>query len=209
MSQLQELIRAKTPIEQIEAHLDGLSHEDRRAQVEGLATGDLGPLYALAAGRHVELDFFVPDGLAPGREVVHHGRNSLPVIGGTFRKRFTRLAGDEELIGGFNDNDGFVSNVGWFTGPGYFVVRARGCANPDGRGDTEQLFVNYYETPQGDAPVQGWPAPVGNDGITRSLSFGGMCDYMWRVSAHVSIGEAWKKGSNLKQYFALVREDPA
>lgn len=207
MSDLHDRISKKDPIDAIAAYLDQLPAPARQAAVQGLPAGDLKVLYSLAEGRHAELEFFVPEGVAAGNEVVHHGRNSLPVIGGTFRKRFTRIAGDETLLTGFNDNDGFVAKIGWFTGPGYFVVRPRGCAHPDGRTDTEQLFVNYYETPTGAAPVPGWPAPMRNNGLTRGASFGDMCDYMWRVSAHVSIGEAWKKGRNVKQYFALVRDD--
>ncbi len=206
MATLQSLL-GEGDIAAIEAFLDGLDHAARRENVEALSGSELGKLYQLASGRHVDVDFFVPKSVPEGTEVVHHGKNSLPVIGGTFRKRFVRLADTEEKLGGFNDNDGFVSNVGWFTGPGYFVVRPRGCDNPDGRTDTEQLFVNYYEVPEGEAPVGGWPDVQQNNGLTRGASFGQMCDYMWRVSGHVSIGEAWKKGKNLKQYFALVRED--
>lgn len=208
MPELTELIRGNEPIATIANHLDGLSHADRKAQVEAMSPADLAALYRRAEGQHVDADFFVPADLPSGQEVVHHGRNSLPVIGGTFRKRFTRLGGEDGLLGGYNDNDGFVASVGWFTGPGYFVVRPRGCDNPDGRSDTEQLFVNYYEVPPvGAAPVQGWPEVKDNRGVTSGLSFGQMCDYMWKVSAHVSIGEAWKKGKCLGQYFALVRED--
>lgn len=206
MATLVELVREKTEISAIEAHLDGLPHADRKAQVEALSSKDLAGLYTLADGRHPDLDFFVPADVPAGQEVVHHGKNSLPVIGGTFRKRFARVAGDEALIGGFNDNDGFVSQVGWFTGPGYFVIRPRGCANPDGRTDCDQLFVNYYEAPTGPTP-DGWPAVADNSGLTAGLVFGEMCDYMWRVSAHVSIGQAWKKAKNVGQHFALVRED--
>jgi hypothetical protein len=210
MAKLIEMVRAAEDIAAIERFLDGLPHGDRRAEVEALNGADLAKLYALADGRQIEADFFVPADQAVGAEVVHHGKNSLPVIGGTFRKRFARIAGDEELIGGFNDNDGFVSQVGWFTGPGYFVVRPRGCSNPDGRTDTEQLFVNYYEVPQADAAlVRGWPDVAGNTGLTSGIVFGEMCDYMWRVSAHTSIGQAWKKGKNMGQHFALVREDVA
>ena len=210
MPELSQLVRESADIADIEKHLDTLSPSARKAEVEALKPSDLKKLYQLADGRHVEAEHFVPQDLPAGQEVVHHGRNSLPVIGGTFRKRFARLPDDPALIGGFNDNDGFVASVGWFTGPGYFVVRPRGCDNPDGRADTKQLFVNYFEVPQSpQPPVQGWPAVAANNGLTRGASFGQMCDYMWRVSSHVSIGEAWKKGKNLRQYFALVREDPA
>ena len=162
-------------------------------------------MYRLADGRHLELDHFVTAEVPVGQEVIHHGVNSLPVIGGTFRKRFVRQAGDDALAG-YNDSDGFVASVGWFTGPGYFLVRSRGCANPDGRTDTQQLFVDYYEQPTA-VPVAGWPDPKPAIGFTAGLVFGQMCDYMWRVSDHVCIGAAFKKGKAVGQYFALVRQD--
>ncbi len=204
MASLKEMIAASAHMDAIGAWLDGLEHEARVAQVTGLSAGELAALYALADGRDVELDHFVPAGAAPGVEVVHHGVNSLPVIGGTFRKRFTRAASGDELLYGFNDNDGFVSSIGWFTGPGYFAVRPRGCNNPDGRSGSDQLFIDYYEQPE-ETPMAGWPDPKPAMGWSAGLVFGQMCDYMWRVSEHVSIGAAWKKGKPVGQYFALVR----
>lgn len=199
-------LAAGQDIEAIAAWLDALPHAARLAAVRSLKPAELASLYAAARGRHCDLSFFVPERVPAGGEVVHHGINSLPVIGGTFRKRFSRVPDQDAVLCGYNDNDGFVSHIGWFTGPGYFVVRPRGCPNPDGRSDTDQLFINYYEQPQR-APLDSWPDPAPPIGLTASLVFGQMCDYMWAVSAHVSIGAAFKKGRPVGQYFALVRED--
>jgi len=204
MANLQQMLAGEQNIEAIGEYLDGLAHDERVVQVTSLKPGELAALYDRADGHDVELSHFVPDDVAPGTEVVHHGINSLPVIGGTFRKRFSRTEDNEALLYGFNDNDGFVSSIGWFTGPGYFAVRPRGCDNPDGRTGSDQLFIDYYEQPD-QAPVAGWPDPKPAMSWSAGLVFGQMCDYMWRVSEHVSIGAAWKKGKPVGQYFALVR----
>ena len=206
MSELKHLLAGTADIDQIANHLDGLGHEERLAQVRDLNSSQLAALYDRADGCHLELEQLVAADVPAGQEVVHHGINSVPVVGGTFRKRMTRVAEGEAMLAGYNDNDGFVAQVGWFTGPGYFVIRPRGCSNPDGRTDTEQLFVDYYEQPAA-APVAGWPDPKPTIGLTASLVFGQMCDYMWRVSAHVCIGAAYKKGKAVGPHFALVRED--
>lgn len=205
MSPLSQQIASGAAITAIAAYLDGLDHAARVAEVTALSASELSALYRLADGQHAELEHFVGPDVPAGQEVVHHGVNSLPLIGGTFRKRFTRLP-DSAVLAGYNDSDGFVASVGWFTGPGYFLVRARGCPFPDGRTDTEQLFVDYYEQPDV-APVAGWPDPKPIIGFTAGLVFGKMCDYMWRVSEHVSIGEAYKRGKSEGQFFALVRQD--
>ena len=209
MSELQKMLRDGAEISAIGTFLNGCDHGQRRQAVEALNGSDLGKLYSAAHGQHIDLAFLVPEGLGVGQEVVHHGKNSLPLFGGTFRKRFVRIDGDQPLLGGFNDNDGIVASVGWATGPGYFVVRPRGCDFPDGRTDTDQLFINYYEVPDTKPALAHWPEIADNNGLVSWLVFGDMCDYMWRVSDHVSIGEAWKRGKSMGQYFALVREDPA
>ena len=78
--------------------------------------------------------------------------------------------------------------------------------SPDGRDDSEQLFIDYYEQPD-ESPVPGWPDPKPTLSLTAALVWGKMCDYMWRVSAHVSVGAAYKAGKPVGQYFALVRQD--
>ncbi len=205
MSRLEELLDGGESISAIATHLDGLTHQERVSQVTTLRPKQVAALYQCAEGCHVEMTFFVPDGVAEGTEVVHHGINTLPVIGGTFRKRFARDPDDAGRLLGFNDSDGLVGANAWFTGPGYFVVRPRGCDNPDGR-ECAQLFVDYYEQPSR-SPVQGWPDPKPPLSLTAALVWAKMCDYMWRVSAHVSVGAAFKAGKAMGQHFALVRED--
>ena len=191
---------------ELASHLDALSHEDRLAEVRTLQGSALGKLYERVEGQHTDLAFFVPAGVADGQPVIHHGVNSLPwPVGGSFRKPMVRVS--EGLINGYNDNDGVVSALPWFTGPGYFVMRDFGSDSPDGRTEHGgQMFVNYYERPD-DKPVASWPDPNPTMQWSANLVFGEMCDYMWRVSEHVSVGAAYKRGKAVGAWFALVRED--
>lgn len=208
MAALLDLLSAAEPADAIADFLDGLDHAARLAAVQTLRGKPLGRLYDLADGQHLDLDFFVPPELPAGQPVIHHGVNSLPApIGGFFRKPMVRAAEDTDLLWGYNANEGLAAMAPWFTGPGYFAVRPKGSPSPDGRTDHGgQLFINYYERPD-QPPATGWPAPKPAIGWTAGLVFGEMCDYMWRVSAHVSIGAAFKRGKPMGAYFALVRED--
>lgn len=207
MATFVELVRQGASIDALAAHLDALDHVTRLAQVRQQRPADQAALYERAAGRHTDIDFFVPARVGPGVAVIHHGWNTLPVIGGSFRKPMARHPDEQGALCGYNDNDGIVSHLGWFTGPGYFVLRRRGATPPDGRKDTDgQVFVNYFEQPAR-APVVGWPAPKPAMALTAGLVWGGMCDYMWQVSAQVSIGAAFKDGKQIGQFFTLVRDD--
>ncbi|MBP47949.1 MAG: hypothetical protein CMH53_08405 [Myxococcales bacterium] len=205
MSQFKKLLLQGASPEQLADHLDGLSHNGRLEAIEALQGNTMSVLYERAAGQHTDIEFFVPEEIPDGQPVVHHGVNSLPwPVGGTFRKPMVRAA--PGLVYGYNDNDGIVSLVGWFTGPGYFTLRARGTESPDGRSDFDgQVFVNYYEQP-GERPVQHWPDPKPSMNWSASLVFGDMCDYMWRVSKHVSVGAAFKRGKPMGAWFALIRQ---
>ena len=53
----------------------------------------------------------------------------------------------------------------------------------------------------------GWPEPRPNDlGLSRFV-YGFMVDTLRRVSEHVTIGSAARKGRDLGSWFVLVRED--
>lgn len=198
---LRDLLHQGAPIDAIAAHLDPLDHAGRIAALGTLASADFERLYKAASGQHVDLDFYVPPSTPPNASVEHVGLNSMPLFR-TVDKRFVRTeAGD---LQGYNHLANPVASA--FSGPGYFTVQARSAPCPDGRTDTQQLFVNYYRVPAG-LPHADWPQVRNNEGFPGSLVYGRMCDYMWRVSQHVSIGEAWRAGKTLRTWFAISRRD--
>ncbi len=200
MSELSRLIksRACSP-EALAAHLDSQSHAQRLRQVRGLCRCSQSRLWErVAAAPPLDLAFFVPEVLPDQQEVRHHGRNTLPLFR-NFEKRFCRPAGETGRLFGYNEG---VTRAA--LGPGYFVVHpTAGNADWASRG---AVVVDYYEVP--DAPVApGWPAVVDNSVGGQRLVYNGTRDFMRRVSAHVSIGRAYKGELRLPSYFVLCRED--
>ena len=158
--------------------------------VLGLRSRQLQALYECVDGfLPLHLEDLVPQNSAPYTPVRHYGRNSLPLFT-HFEKRFYRLP-DPAAVGGAN-----FQSTSWLTGPGYFVAR------PNPRGD--QIVIDYSELPE-QAPAN-WPGIRDNEhGISR-LVFAGMTDTLRRVSQHVSIGAAAKRGKAIDAYFVLCRE---
>ncbi len=192
MPSLTELLAAGSAIDGIASHLDSLDHEARVREVRSLSRSAVPDLFERAAGRPVGLDHFVPPEVPTGTPVRHHGINSLPLFR-KFEKRFVRPAGSGRLWGYNHQAMGFV------TGPGYFVVEE---AAPG-----QELAIDYYQVPDGPPPA-GWPPVRRNETFPTSLVYGYMKDFMRRVSRHVSVGRAHKKGVPQKAWFVLVRQDP-
>ncbi len=192
-ARLLELIRRDRPDrEEIAAFLDGLSASDRLDAVTALAGPGLqGRLWeAAAAGPRVALADLVPPDFPPLREVIFHGKNSLPAFT-LFQKRFCRPAGqDGDALWGYNHQA-----LAWLTGPGYFVVHddaARGAA------------IDYRHVPP--RGCDGWPAVRPNDRGFSRFVYRDMIDYLRRVSRHVLIGRATRHGKDLDNYFVLCRD---
>lgn len=200
MSTLAELVRQNAKPEAIAALLDGTDAVGRQEALAGLARSDFGPLFRIVSGQHVDLAFYVPQGTAPGAFVRHLGLNSMPLFR-TVDKRFVRMPSGE--LSGYNHLENPIAST--FSGPGYFCVAERGAPSPDGRKGCDQLFIDYWRVPA-QVPHDGWPAVTDNNGLPGSLVYGKMCDYMWRVSQHVSIGEAWRNGKSLNTWFIVSRE---
>ncbi len=165
--------------------LDAATPDARVNWMRGLGKRELKALYALAEGGDaLPLEHFCDDS---GAIVRHHGQNSLPVFS-TFEKRFCTRAGTTQ---GYNHNGALVS---WFSGPGHFVARQ----------DGEEVLFDYTVLPES-AP-DAFPALAGNDSGTAKLVFGGMVDRVRRVSAHCTIGTAFRNGKPENAWFMLVRE---
>jgi hypothetical protein len=175
--------------------LDGLTHEERVGAIRSLGRGPQSRLYEAVDGfRPVyladlvrpEVDDFVP--------VRHFGRNTLPFFT-HFEKRFCRPPGaDPDKPGelyGFNFQ--FLAPL---TGPGYFVAR-----EDPGR---PEVWVDYNQIPP--SHPDGWPEVASNNRGLPRLVFGFMVDTLRRVSEHVTIGSAARRGRDIGSWFVLCRE---
>ena len=123
--------------------------------------------------------------------VRHFGRNTLPAFT-LFEKRFCRPRGADTRkpgeLWGFN-----FQTLSFATGPG-LLRRARGSRAARRSGST---------TPS--VPVghpEGWPEIRRNEAGSSRFVYGYMVDTLRRVSEHVTIGSAARKGRELGQ---LVR----
>jgi hypothetical protein len=189
---LNELILAEPPDPAtIAAFLDGLSQAGRRDAIAALSGPRLqARLYEAVSGMpRVTLADFVPLDAPPLREVIFHGKNSLPAFT-LFQKRFCRSPRRGDELWGYNHQ-----SLAWLTGPGYFVVHEDG---------THGAAIDYREVPPERPPT--WPEVKPNDrGLSRFV-YRGMVDYMRRVSHHVFIGAAHRGGKKLGNYFVLCRD---
>lgn len=176
--------------------LDGLSDELRPGVVRCLGPAIQKALYEKVAGfASLRLIDLVPASRVNLEEVRHLGRNSLPVFR-IFEKRFCRLEGTDaqspESLAGYNFQP--MSPV---TGPGYFVAR-----QDEKRAE---VLVDYGRLPS--ARPLDWPEIRPNErGLSRFV-YAHMIDTLRRVSEHVTIGSAAKKGRDLGNYFVLCRAD--
>jgi hypothetical protein len=191
---LRELLdRPATTGDEIAAFLDGLPAADRLTAIR--ACGGTPPqrrLWELAAGApRVTVDEVVPRDLPPLREVVYHGKNSLPAFT-LFQKRFCRPSPDAgpDTLWGYNH-----TNIAWLVGPGYFVY------HPVEGGVSA---IDYREVPPAHPP--GWPEIKPNNRGASFFVYRDMVDHLRRVSRQVLIGSASRHGKDLGSYFLLCRE---
>jgi hypothetical protein len=196
MSELKARLR-ETPLrmKELAALLDGLAHEDRVAFIRGIGRGDQRRLYEAAAGfLPLSLADLVPPARGDGETVRHYGKNTLPAFT-WFEKRFVRPAGQDPqrpgALHGFN-----FQTMSWLTGPGYFVAHAD-PARPE-------VLIDYREVPP--AAPAGWPPVRRNETGGARFVYGFMVDRLRRVSEHVTIGSAARKGRELGSWFLLARE---
>jgi hypothetical protein len=188
-------------IEAIARHLDGLDAAARQAEIDRLDRARQRTLYEKAAhAAPLDLAFFVGDA-EPLAEVIHAGRNTLPLPSRLrrFQKRFCRPEHGATRLFGYNEGP-----TRKLIGPGYFVaVPTAGRPPWQARG---AVVIDYFQVP--DAPVpRGWPRVVANDWRLQRLVFHETRDFMRRVSRHVSIGAAFKRERPLDHYFVLCRHD--
>ena len=191
-------------IGEIGSWLDSLDHETRKAEAFSLDRKSQRELYDRAArAPGLTMDHFVPATVADRTEVIHFGRNTLPLPAGQklFEKRFARPGEGDDTPGLYGYNEAPTRGL---IGPGYFVT-IETAGNPDWevRG---AIVVDYFQVPQG-AVVDGWPTVVPNSRGIQFFVYNKTRDFMRGVSAHVSIGAAYKKEKPIGHFFILVRDD--
>jgi len=189
---------AEAPIDRaaIATLLDGLEHAERVEATRSLGRKQQAKLYRAVDGfLPLHLEDLVPSGIPDFVPVRHHGKNTLPAFT-NFEKRFCRPHGGDprkpETLYGFN-----FQTMSAVTGPGYFLA-----VESEGRPEVQ---VDYNRVP--DTHPEGWPEIRPNDrGLSRFV-YGFMIDTLRRVSEHVTIGSAARKGKDLGSWFVLVRQD--
>jgi hypothetical protein len=194
--ELKVLLEPKIDLPRLSKYFDELGHPGRVWAVHGWGRKLQAKLYEAAKGfRKVTLDDYVPAEVPPLIEVIHHGKNTLP-LHTHFQKRFCRPddPSEKDVLWGYNHQ-----SLSGLTGPGYFVTHP---AADDGEVD-----IDYTMIPQR-KPVA-WPRIIPNSARLGRFVYDGMIDVMRGISTHVSIGRAKKKGEWMDAWFILVREDPA
>lgn len=180
----------------IAALFDGLSPEMRATLVRRLGRREQRDLYCKVEGyAPVGLLDLVSRERADLEEVRHLGLNTLPAFR-VFEKRFCRLPGEDAnaptRLAGYN-----FQTMAPVTGPGYFV------AVEDEQ--TREVLVDYTQLPE-DRPAD-WPAIRSNErGLSRFV-YGFMVDRVRRVSEHVTVGQAARKGREMSSFFVLTRDE--
>lgn len=172
-------------------------HAERVAITEAIDRKGQERLWDAAQAGPVTIGEMVPRDLGPLREVVFHGKNSLPLFS-RFQKRFCRPAAavSRDELWGYNHQA-----LQPFTGPGYFVAYDS-PGNPFG-----PVAIDYTKIPPG-RPAQ-WPEIHDNRYRLSRFIYNGTIDYMRRVSEHLLIGRATRAGQAMPNWFLLCREDPA
>jgi hypothetical protein len=194
MQSLRERILARgADPDEIASWLDGLDPKQRVAETRELDPEAQRRLWTLCRGRAVRFDDLVPPDRGALETVRHYGRNTLPAFR-LFEKRFCRPdAAAGPVLWGYNEG---VTRR--FVGPGYYVCRQT-PGNP--RGD---VVIGYNLVPTTRPP--GWPILLPNTVPPQRFVYGFMEDFLRRLSAHVSIGRAWRRDRETTNFFVLCRE---
>jgi hypothetical protein len=181
---------------EIAAHLDALSSPARIEAARSRGRPEQRRLYAAVEGfRPVRLADLVPAAVGDLATVRHFGRNTLPAFT-RFEKRFCRPPGADpekpDQLYGFN-----FQTLAPVTGPGYFVA----VEDPS----RSEVLIDYNRVPP--EHPGGWPEIRPNERGLSRLVYAYMVDTLRRVSEHVTIGSAARKGRDLGSWFVLCREE--
>lgn len=196
-AELKAKIRSGAKPAELGELLDRLAEPERVAAASSLGGSDQRALWRAVEGhRPVALVDIVPPAVPALRPVRHFGRNTMPMLT-RFEKVFYRTTEQDpnapsELYG-LN-----VHVTRPLAGPGYFVTtedRARG-----------EVIIDYRRVPT--VGPEGWPPIVDNEHGFRKLFYGfEQVDTLRRVSEHVTIGSAARKGRDIGAFFVLCRQE--
>lgn len=186
VASLSALVVRGARAEDIAAFLDALDHHERVRQCLAFPGGLHPRLFATVRGKEpLDIETFVP---VEGRTTTYELKNSLPMFN-VSQKRFFRPAEGETI--GYNHTGAVVAR---FIGPGYFVAF---------NGDSGELVFDYTRPVNIRPP--GWPRVRSNAGVVAKAVYGEMVDYVWAVSRHCAIGEAYRHGRPRGSWFLLTR----
>jgi hypothetical protein len=199
---LSSLIAGRAHHEEIASYLDRLSAARRKDESLSLSRQQQRLLFGLVSSAPpITLEHFVPESVGERTEVIHYGRNTIPVPAPLqrFEKRFSSPPGEKGRLFGYNE--GITRR---FIGPGYFVAEPTDY-QPAWR-DFGAVVVDYFQVPNGPVPTD-WPKVVSNRQGLQRFVFDQTRDFMRKVSAHVSIGSAFRGDEELGFWFVLCRDD--
>ena len=193
---LSNAINMGASLEEIAALLDNCSVEERLQAIRSVGKKAQRTLFNLCAETpKLDLSYFATSEV--GIEVIHEGKNSLPAFT-LFQKRFIRL--DENTVVGYNHG-----STMHLIGPGYFILKE--TADQPEWSQYGSVVVDYYEVPSNTMTLPPhWPKVKHNHQGLQIVVYNKMHDFMRRVSTHVSIGSAFKKGKSIDSYFLLCRQ---
>jgi len=194
MERLSELLSDDAPdMSMLASHLDSLDSTTRIEEIRTLTRSHQRRLFEAAKGhRPISLGDIVSPEQEVMREVVHHGKNSLPAFN-HFAKVFVRPTNDAGELWGYNRTGAFIATV---VGPGYFVAY-----QSEAKGE---VLVDYLRVPP-ERPEH-WPRVVPNSTRLSRFVYNGTQDILRGVSTHVTIGRATKGGKPMSAWFVLCRE---
>jgi hypothetical protein len=180
-------------LRELSAYLDGLGPGSRIRAARELTAREQAILFEAAQGfRPLTVHDFVPESVPPMTQVIHYGRNSLPVFR-IFEKRFCRPEGEfaSAHLWGYNEQP-FKT----FTGPGYFTAR---------QANKQEVVIDYLQVPP--YRPDGWPPILPNSARLSRFVYYQTRDYMRGVSRHLSVGRATRNEKNLDNWFVLCRQE--
>lgn len=186
---------AENPIDmkKLSGYLDSLSNEERIAEAVTMTAKEQEKLFEAADGfMALNLEYYAPTSGGAFKEVIHHGRNSLPLFT-RFQKRFCLPDRETEQPQRWGYNHQAMS---FFTGPGYFIAKQH---------NDKEVVIDYFDVPP--ARPESWPNILPNSARLSRFVYFHTRDYMRGVSKNVSIGRAKRNDEWMPNWFVLCRED--